>query len=88
MICNPNEELGRIMKTGVKKWCKLLLIPLLMAMILVLQEQLPAGSRLGRITGVMDEVVAVKGSALERFLIYRFRGPPRRKDKKGGEEGK
>jgi len=47
------------METGVKKWGKFLLIPLLMAMILVLREQLPAGSRLGRVTGVMDEVVAV-----------------------------
>jgi len=66
------------MRPRVKKWSKFLLIPLLMAMILILREQLPAGSRLGKVTGVMGEVVAVNLGSIHgvrqglRGRIFKF----------------
>ena len=66
------------MKPGVKKYGRLLVFPLIAVLILSLQEQLPAGSRLGKVTGVMGQVVAVNLGSIHgvaqglRGRIFKF----------------
>ena len=66
------------MQSGVRKIRQFVVLPLIAGLLLLFGEPLPAGSRLGKITGIMDKIVAINLGSIHgvrqglRGTVFRF----------------